>query len=202
MRLGVLGGTFDPVHVGHLTIAQEARDQLGLDRVLFIPAGRPLLRVAATVADGRHRLAMLRVAVGDNPAFAVSTMELDRPGPSYTVDTLDTLGREHGPDTALFFVIGADALAQITAWKDPCRVLGQCTLAVAPRPGHEPRAPVIEGCSAPARMTVLEGPAIGISASRVRERAAAGLSLRSWVPPGVDEYIASHGLYRKGGDEG
>lgn len=200
MRLGILGGTFDPVHLGHLIIAQEAAGRLALDRVLFIPAGRPYLRADEPSASGRRRLAMLRAAVRGNPLFDVSTVELDRPGPSYTVDTMEGLRSELGDDTDLYFIVGADTLADLPRWRSPERVLALCTMVAVTRPGHPLRTP--EGLErlcpgAGERIVALNGPEIGISATEVRRRVAEGRPVRYWVPAGVERYIERHGLYRK-----
>ena len=200
MRLGILGGTFDPVHLGHLIVAQEAAARLALDRVVFIPAGRPWLKAAAPLASGRHRLAMLRAAVRDNPAFEVSAVEVDRVGPSYTIDTLAGFQGEFGDDADLYFIVGADALADLPRWRSPERVLALCTMVAVARPGHPLRAP--DGLErlypgAGDRLVALGGPEIGISATEVRRRVAEGRPVHYWVPAAVERYIARHGLYRE-----
>lgn len=202
MKLGVLGGTFDPVHVGHLLLSESAREELGLDRVLFVPAGNPWRKAGRSVASAEHRLALLRLAVQDNPAFVVSTLEVERAGPTYTVDTLVTL-REQDPDAELFFIVGEDALADIPNWHSPQRLLELATLAVAARTGEGPswreaeqRLPGLA-----ARVVWLGTPLIEISATGVRERVRMGMSIRYRVPPDVEAYIRDHALYagRPGG---
>ncbi|MBI2935714.1 MAG: nicotinate-nucleotide adenylyltransferase [Chloroflexi bacterium] len=192
-KIGILGGTFDPVHLGHLIIAEEARAQLGLERVMFIPTGRPWLRPEQPVASAEHRLAMVRLAVQDNLAFAVSSIEVDRPGPSYTVDTLEELRRQQGPEAQFYLILGHDSLRQLPRWKDSSRLLTLCTLVVAPRQSQD-------GGSGrkPAGTVFLRTPLIGISATEIRRRIAVGEPVRYWVSAVVEEYIRTHNLYREG----
>lgn len=196
MRLGLLGGTFDPVHVGHLILAETAREQLRLDRVVFVPAGVPWRKAVVSITDSEHRLAMLRLATAGNAAFAVSDVEVTRAGPSYTAETLKALAKEH-PGAELFFLLGDDALADLPNWYQPRRILQLATLAVARRPGGGPAQP---GDEAPrglsAGLVRLEMPRIDISASAIRARVRDGLSVRYLVPDAVEEYIREHGLYR------
>lgn len=199
MKLGVMGGTFDPVHLGHLIIAEEARVQLGLARVLFIPTGQPWLKEGRTISAARHRLAMTRLAVADNPAFAVSRLEVDRPGPTYTVETLRQLHQRHGPGLELFFILGADSLETLPRWVEPARVLELSTLVAVPRPGHPDPAPGALEALAPGsrqQLRLLSEVHVGIGGTALRQRVAAGLSIRYWVPRPVEGYIAQHGLYR------
>ena len=135
MRIGVLGGTFDPIHLGHLIIAEETRDRLDLEEVCFVPARDPWMKAGQPLTSGHDRLSMARLAVEDNPFFRVSTLELERPGPSYTVDTLKALQKEYGPEAQLFFILGSDAFARFDEWKDPEGILGLATLVVVDRPG-------------------------------------------------------------------
>lgn len=198
-RLGILGGTFDPIHLGHLIIAEEARLQLSLDKVLFIPTGQPYLRSSQPSANGQHRLAMVRLAVEDNPRFEVSTVELEREGPTYTVDTLLELREEHGPEAELFLIIGQDSLNDLPRWHRPQELVQLCTLVVAPRPGANPVREDIARSAVPgvaANARILRSPLIGISGTELRRRAGAGVTLRYWVPPAVEEYIHAHRLYR------
>ena len=189
MKLGILGGTFDPVHLGHLIIAQEAQARLGLDRVLFIPTGQPWMKRGRSISPGEHRVAMVRLAVGDNPRFQVSSMEVDRPGPTYTVETLRALRREATEELEIFFIIGVDSLEGLARWKEPQGVLELCTLVAVSRPGH--REPDVAGHEV-RRLPEIQ---IGIGGSEIRVRVAAGLPIRYWVPPAVEEYIMRHGLY-------
>jgi nicotinate-nucleotide adenylyltransferase len=183
-RIGVFGGTFDPVHHGHLAIALAAVESLPLDRVLFVPARRSPLKDAAPVASEADRLAMLERAIDGEKRFAVSRAELERPAPSYTVDTLDALAGEG----RLFLILGADAAADISRWHRPDRIRELATIVVARRPGTS-GAPV-EGAIA------LDTPLMDVSARELRGRAARGRSLRYLVPDAVWRYIEEHKLYR------
>lgn len=199
-RWGILGGTFDPIHHGHLAIAEAAREELGLERVLFVPAGQPPHRAHAPGASAEDRAAMVALAIAGAPAFSLSRLELDREGPSYTVDTLTALAT--GAATDLRFILSAEAFAEFPTWHEAERVLALCRLVVLPREGHPApdlpalvaRLPALDG-----RVTLLDGPRIRLSASEVRGRAAAGLSVRYLVPDAVAAYIADHRLYRAGG---
>jgi nicotinate-nucleotide adenylyltransferase len=197
LRLGVLGGTFDPVHIGHLLLAEEAREQLGLESVLFVPAGQPWRKAARQISDGKHRLAMLRLAIDQNPAFEVSDVELERRGPSYTGETLARIREEH-KKAELFFVMGEDALADLPNWRDPDRILELAMLAVARRPGDDAANPDLVAI-APGREVWLSMPLIGISSSEIRERVGNGLSIRYRVPNAVEAYIRKQKLYKNSG---
>ena len=200
MRLGVLGGTFDPPHVGHLLLAEEARLALGLGQVLFTPAGGPWRKAGQELSPREDRLAMVRLAVADNPHFAVSALEIEREGPSYTAETLAALRDQFGPETELFFIMGADSLADFPHWRQPQRILELARLAVAERPEPED-VPLEEGLADDLaramreRVVWLDMPRIDISSTAVRDRVRRGLSIRCWVPPAVEEYIRQHGLY-------
>ena len=201
VKLGVLGGTFDPIHLGHLLIAEEAREHLGLDTVLFIPTGQPYLRPGSPLASAAHRLAMTRLGVADNPAFDVSAMEVERPGPTYTLDTLEALARERGEGLELFVVLGVDSARTLPRWHEPAQVLARCTPVVVVRPGAgEWDAQELDAlCPGVSRRTVhLQGPQLGISGTELRRRIACGSSIRHWVPRPVEEYIAQHKLYQEG----
>lgn len=202
--LGVFGGTFDPVHVAHLALAQEAAESLGLERVLFVPAGSPPHKPGVPVTPGADRLAMVELAIAGNERFVASRIELDRAGPSYTVDTLEALasGRpsEGVPSMAdLTLILSADAFMGLPSWHEPRRVLELARLAVAPRDGYPEAGPAFMETHFPdlaGRVVYLDGPRIRLSASALRERAAAGRSLRYLVPDAVAAYIGDHGLYR------
>ena len=202
MRLGILGGTFDPPHIGHLIIAQEAVAVLALDVALFIPTGRPWMKEGTSVTESAHRVAMLRLAVERNPAFKVSTVEVDRPGLSYTVDTLTALLEGEARGASLFFILGMDSLETLHRWKDPHRLFDLCTLVAVSRPGHTDfdRAS-LDGIrpNASSEVVFLEGPAIGISGAEIRRRARRGLPIAYWVPTEVERYIQEHGLYQEAG---
>jgi len=184
-RVGVFGGTFDPVHVGHLAIASAALESVPLDRVLFVLARRSPLKDRAPVAPESDRLAMLRLAVAEEPRFAVSRVELDREGPSYTVETLEQLA---GPDE-LFLILGADALVDLGRWHRPERISELATIVVAARPG----APAAKAAD---RRLLVDTPLCDISSRELRARAARGRSLRYLVPNTVWRYIEERGLYR------
>ncbi len=194
--VGILGGTFDPIHHGHLGIAEEARETLGLERVLFIPAATPPHKPGRPVSPVADRLAMVELAIAGNPAFAASDVELRRGGTSYTVDTLEALLADGLRQPWL--ILSAEALAGLATWRSPERVLDMARLAVVPRAGHdvldtawlEARFPGRGG-----RATFLPGPLLPISGSVVRRRAAVGRSVRYLVPDAVAAYIANHHLY-------
>ena len=181
----ILGGTFDPPHVGHLVLAECARAQLGARKVVFIPAGDPYRKSDRAVSSAQHRLAMLRLAVAGNPAFAIDERELRREGPTYTVDTLEELraeGHEH-----IVLVLGADAVADMPHWKQPDRIRELATLAVAPQDQQPP---------APPWNLVVDMPPVSISSTLIRRRAASAKPIRYLVSDSVARYIAEHGLYR------
>lgn len=188
-RLGVFGGTFDPVHVGHLIMAQEALSKLRLDRVLFVPAARPAHKRSRTIASAAHRVAMLRLAVRGVPQLQVSTLEVERGGVSFTVDTLESLARE---SRDLYFVMGQDSLDDFPTWRDPERIARLARLAVVPRgDGRLPRIrPELRG-----RVSLLDPPRIGISSSEIRRRLKRGLSVRWWMPDASLRYAIEKGLY-------
>lgn len=200
--LGVFGGTFDPVHVAHLALAQEAAESLGLERVLFVPAGSPPHKPGIAVTPGADRLAMVRLAIAGNDRFEAGRIELDRDGPSYTVDTLTALADEraaNGLAGDIVLILSADAFLGLPTWHEPRRVLELARLAVAPRDGYpEARADFLAAHfpDLAHRATFLDGPRIRLSASTLRDRAAAGRSLRYLVPDAVAAYIGDHGLYR------
>ena len=198
MRTGVMGGTFDPVHLAHLIIAEEARVELELDRVIFVPAGEPWMKSDLPISPAEHRVAMLRLATGDNSAFDVSTIEVDRHGPSYTVDTLEELYQEFGQANELFLLVGWDNLMGLPLWKAPYRISKLARLVSFPRPGFarpdlEELAAHIPGVKD--RVLTMEKPFISISSSEIRERVAEGKSIRYLVPDGVERYIRDYGLY-------
>ena len=197
MRLGILGGTFNPPHVGHLICAQEAHEQLQLDQVLFVPTGIPPHKQRREDDPGAaHRLALCRAAVAGDDRFAVSELEVLRTGPSYTVDTLKEL-HEQAPDNELFFIIGGDAAANLPQWRDPEGVLALATLAVARRRGTSAARleAVLHGLPGGERSRMLAMPQIGISSTLVRSRVRTGKPIRYLVPQGVAELISEHGLY-------
>ncbi len=177
--------------MGHLILAETAREELELDRVLFVPAGRPWRKSGRTIAPGGHRVRMVELAIEANPAFSVSTVEVETPGPSYTAETLARIQCE-SPDAELFLIVGRDALADLPYWHDPARVLALAMLAVAPRGGE----PAVETLEPRDRVVWLTMPLVEISATLVRELVGRGKSIRYLVPDAVREYIEAHGLYR------
>ena len=188
MRVGIFGGTFDPIHVGHLAIANAALEAVPLDRVVFIPAKRAPLKDRGPVASEADRFAMVELAVAGEPRFSVSRVELDREGPSYTVETLEQLS---GADE-LFLILGGDALAALPRWKDTDRIAKLATLVVAERPGAPERV-------GNATVEVFDAPRLDISSRELRARAARGRSLRYLVPEPVWRHIEARGLYRAEG---
>jgi nicotinate-nucleotide adenylyltransferase len=197
-QVGIMGGTFDPIHHGHLVAAEEARWQFGLDRVLFVPTGRPWQK-PVDVSPAEDRYLMTAIATAPNPDFLISRIELDTPGPTYTVDTLRRLRVELGEGTRLFFVTGADAVLQILTWKQQDRVLAFAEFIAATRPGSDlgaleellQRVPGAAG-----RVHRMEIPALAISSTDIRARVAAGAPFQYLVPEGVARYIEKRGLYR------
>jgi nicotinate-nucleotide adenylyltransferase len=194
-RVGVMGGTFDPVHLGHLVAASEVAHRFGLDEVVFVPTGRPWQKDDRNVTPAEDRYLMTVIATASDPRFRVSRVDVDRPGPTYTVDTLRDLRDEYAAasvDAELFFITGADALTSITSWHDAEEVLSLAHLVGVTRPGHALRDPGLPGGS----VTLVEVPALAISSTDCRARVAAGAPIRYLVPGGVVEYVAKRGLYR------
>lgn len=201
-RIGMLGGTFDPIHAGHLALARVALDQLGLERILFVPAGRPPHKRGRPITSPEDRLAMVELAIAGEPRFEVSRIEIDRPGPSYTADTAEVLVAEPTSDDRpvdLTVILSAETFADLPSWHEPARLLRLARIAVAPRAGHP--APTsrwlaqrLHGFTD--RVDVLEGPHLDISATDIRARVAAGRSIAGLVPPPVASYIEAHHLYR------
>ena len=194
--VGIMGGTFDPIHHGHLVIAEEAREALGLERVVFMPAAMPPHKPGRPVTPAVDRLAMLQLAIKDNDAFEVGTVEIERGGPSFTVDTLAELAA--GGVGEPWLILSAEALASFPSWRRPDRILDLARLAVVPRGGYETLDEAWVRAHLPGRedrFRFLPGPLLPISGSVVRRRAAAGRSVRYLVPDGVARYIADHSLY-------
>jgi nicotinate-nucleotide adenylyltransferase len=199
LRLGILGGTFDPIHFGHLLAAEEARVPLGLDRVLFAPAGAPPHKQGHSILPVAHRLAMVRLAIADNPAFVITTVDIDRPGPHYTVDMVRLLRDEWGVSTEeTLFIMGADSLAHLLSWHQPARLIELCRLAVVARPGYRANLAGLEVVlpNLGHRLDWVEMPVLGISSSELQRRVREGRSIRYQVPAAVARYVAEHELYR------
>ncbi|GAB4530597.1 MAG: nicotinate-nucleotide adenylyltransferase [Anaerolineae bacterium] len=197
MRLGILGGTFDPIHFGHLLAAEEGRTVLSLDRVLFAPAGDPPHK--HVILPISHRLAMVNLAIADNPAFAVSTVDIERSGPHYTVDTIRLLRDEWGTEAnETFFIMGADSLAHLLIWHRPDQLIKLCRLAVVTRPGYRADLRRLEEAlpGITDRLDWVEMPVLGISSSDLQRRVREGRSIRYQVPAAVARYVAEHRLYQ------
>lgn len=193
-RLGVLGGSFDPPHLGHLVIASEACARRGLERVLFTPAAAPPHKIAEQSTPAAVRLEMTALAIADDQRFAISEVEVER-GLVYTCDTMAAVAADH-PGHDLVFIMGSDSLLQFATWHDPDGLLALCSLAVALRPGDDLAAVSLAAARWGAgRVSVLEAPLIGVSSSGVRARVAAGQPIRYLVPPAVETLVREHGLY-------
>jgi nicotinate-nucleotide adenylyltransferase len=199
MRLGLFGGTFDPIHLGHLILAEQCREACALDRVWFIVAGAPPHKLGGRTAIA-HRLEMVRIAIAGHPAFEVSEIEAQSPGPHYSVETLEAIHRDL-PDAELFFLIGADSLADLPHWRQPDRIARLANVVVVNRPGIDPP----EGMPWPdfgpdaKLLRSVTIPPIGIASHDLRRRLVEGRSVRYLVPRGVEAYIEAHAIYRAGG---
>lgn len=198
MNIGVLGGTFDPIHNGHLIVAEEARARVNLAETLFVPAGQPWLKTDRPISAVEHRVEMVHLAIADKPYFKLSTVDIDRAGASYTIDTIADLQGQIGAEDELFLILGWDSLAELPQWHEPSQLITMCRLVVVPRPGYpRPKLKKLEA-SIPGisqRVMVMDGPEIDISASLVRERVVKGLYVRHLVPEPVNRYIKQHKLY-------
>jgi nicotinate-nucleotide adenylyltransferase len=200
-RIGILGGTFDPPHVGHLWLATLARDAIGLDRVLFMPAAQPPHKRLRGMSSATDRLLMTRLAIAGDEAFELTLIEMERPGPSYTIDSVDELQRAYGDDAQLFLLMAADTLAQIDSWREPDALLERVEWVVGPRPGVPmPERSALDDRfgERASRIHLLSGPSLDVSSTQIRERVAAGDAIRYLVPRGVEELITDRGLYRRG----
>jgi nicotinate-nucleotide adenylyltransferase len=200
-RIGILGGTFDPPHIGHLWLATLAADALNLDRILFMPAAQPPNKRQQPLTRATDRLLMTRLAITGEPRFGLTMIEMERPGPSYTIDSVEQLQASY-PDAQLFLVMAADSLRQIDTWREPDRLLSMIEWAVGPRPGTE--MPTAEGLRerfgpAAGRIHLVDGPSLDVSSSQIRERVAGGHAIRYLVPRAIEELIASRRLYRPRG---
>jgi len=192
VRVGVMGGTFDPIHHGHLVAASEVASVFDLDEVVFVPTGRPWQKSAGTVSEPEHRYLMTVIATASNPRFTVSRVDIDRPGLTYTIDTLRELQSQR-PGAQLFFITGADALQQIIEWKSSEDLFSLAHFVGVTRPGHR-----LSGAGLPAdRVSLMEVPAMAISSTDCRARVAKGEPVWYLVPDGVVQYIAKYSLYRQ-----
>ena len=205
--VGIMGGTFDPVHIGHLAAAEEARDALGLDRILFVPAGIPPHKPERAITGPGHRVAMLELAIATNDAFELSRIELERPGLSFTLDTVEQLAaeaRRAGSEPDLTVILSAESFRGLPTWHQPERLLALARIAVVPRGGFPPPGRAwlkqhFPGCEA--RVSFLDAPHLRLSATDIRGRVAAGRSIRYLVPDAVIAYIEDHGLYQISGGQ-
>jgi nicotinate-nucleotide adenylyltransferase len=202
-RIGLLGGTFDPIHYGHLVIAEEVRYTLDLAELVFIPTGQPPHKPGRTITPAHHRLAMLQLAIASNPHFTISQVDLERPGPSYTVDTLSLLRQQWNAQTAFYFIIGGDSLEELLTWRDPAGVLAQLNYLVAvQRPGYEEPSGYRESLEArlpgiKLRLIMVRAPQLDISATDLRLRVAEGRPIKYQTPEAVEQYIEHYGLYKE-----
>ena len=197
LKIGILGGTFDPIHEGHLLIAESARVCLHLDKVIFIPAGRPWLKSDRRVTSPGHRLAMVELAIRDNPHFEVSDIEIERPGPTYTVDTLSELRRSMAEGTELYLILGMDSIRELVRWHRPDLIFEMCVVVAVSRPGVanvsiselEREFPSSTG-----RLRIIDGPMVDTSATEIRFNASEDAPLYG-IPDSVRDYIREHALY-------
>lgn len=199
-RVGILGGTFDPPHIGHLWLATLAADSLGLGHVLLMPAARPPHKGRKAVSNTADRVMMTRLAISGDPGLDLSLVEMERPGPSFTVDSLAQLRAHLGDDVGLVLIMASDSFAEIESWREPDRLLELAEWAVGPRPGTplpEPGALHERFGAAAARIHLLDGPSLDVSSSDIRARVAAGRPIRYLVPRAVEELITVRGLYRR-----
>jgi nicotinate-nucleotide adenylyltransferase len=200
MKTGILGGTFDPIHNGHLAIAEEARAYLNLTEVLFLPAGQPWMKSDKSISSARHRVAMVPLAIEGRPYFKLSRIEVEHKGPSYSVDTIAKLKAQSDETSDLYFIVGWDSLAQLPRWKEPSKLIEMCFLVVVPRPGFtrpDMKALEAETPGLSKRVILLDKPRIDISATDIRNKVAQGLSIQQLVPEKVARYIKENGLYQK-----
>ena len=192
-RVGVMGGTFDPIHHGHLVAGSEVAHIFALDEVIFVPTGEPYQKSGREISSAEDRYLMTVIATASNPRFSVSRVDIDRPGPTYTIDTLRDLADANGPGTDLYFITGADALANILTWHDVDALFGLAHFIGCTRPGHR-----LTGQGLPdGKVSLVEIPALAISSSECRHRVAAGEPVWYLVPDGVVQYIAKRGLYQR-----
>lgn len=197
LRLGVMGGTFDPIHHGHLVAASEVQARFALDEVVFVPTGQPWQKAGKKVSQPEDRYLMTTIATASNPRFSVSRVDIERPGPTYTVDTLRDIRALRGPQIEIFFITGADALSQILTWKGIDELFDLAHFVGVSRPGVQLGAADISHLPED-KVTLLEVPALSISSTTCRDRVAQGLPIWYLVPDGIVQYIAKRGLYQLG----
>ena len=200
VNIGIMGGTFDPVHNGHIAVATEAKKRLDLGCVIFVPAGRPWLKSERPVTPAEHRFEMVRLAIAPYTDFRISAIEVDRAGPSYTIDTIAEVRAELESGDEFFFIMGWDSLAQLPKWHQATRLVELCRLVAVPRPGYslpDMKALEAEIPGISDRVVLLDKPEIDISATEIRERVARGQPISHLVPEDVERYIREEGLYAK-----
>lgn len=198
MKTGILGGTFDPVHIGHLKVAEEVKKRLGLQNVIFVPAGQPWMKSNKTITPVEQRVEMVRLAIAGHPDFELSLSEVNRPGSTYTVQTIREFRRKFGEGAEIYFIIGRDGLWRLPQWRSVGQLIKLCRIAVVPRPGFslpdmdamEKQVPGLSGS-----VVLLDKPEIDVSATEIRRRVAQGVPWKTMVPAPVAEYIKEHGLY-------
>ena len=203
-RIGVIGGTFDPIHYGHLAAAEEARVRVNLEKVLFVVALLPPHKLDEDVTPVEHRLAMVRLGIASNPHFEISLVDVDRPGPSFTVDTISMLQEQWGPDTELFFVMGLDSLVEVPTWHQPERLIRLCHLVAVSRPRFEVDMRQLEASVSgiSSRVEIIDMPEVDISSSDLQRRVKEGLPIKYQVPEEVERYIIEHRLYEQSAGSG
>ncbi len=203
-KLGIMGGTFDPIHYGHLVLAEQIRTKFNLDRIYFIPSGNPPHKDSGRVSDKRHRFNMTLLATVTNPHFEVSKLEINKEGPSYTIDTVKAILGKINEQDRIFFITGADALRELDTWKDPEELFRLCSFIGATRPGYDRREVEMKiekmQTDYGASIDLTEVPALAISSTEIRDRVQSGLSIKYLVPESVEQYIYKNGLYMDDGD--
>jgi len=199
MQVGIMGGTFDPPHIAHLIIAEVARVRLGLDKIVFIPSGDPWMKSDHVVTSAGKRVEMVGLAVSTNPAFSLSLIEVNRPGPTYSIDTIEQLSGEVGYDVGLFLLLGWDSVADLPSWKAPYRISKMARIVAFPRPGFARPDPAGLETAMPGiaeRIIFIDEPSLSISSTCIRQRVMEGKSVRYMVPDAVMQYIIEHNLYK------
>ena len=191
-KLGIFGGTFDPIHLGHLILAEELKEELGLQKVIFVPSANPPHKGSSVLSEAKHRFMMTQIAIQDNPAFVLSDLELKREGKSYTIETINQF-KELYPQSELYLLLGSDVLEELHLWKEPEKIFEQIKVVIAKRPGFDKMYPQNSYVK---KSQVISIDGLNISSSRIRERVKAGKSVRYLVPPGVEEFIQAKNLYK------
>ena len=197
MKIGVLGGTFDPIHNGHLAVAEEARAYLNLNEVIFLPAGQPWMKSDRSISPARHRTAMIGLALQARPYFKSSTIEIEHQGPSYSVNSMAELKAQAVEPTDWYFILGWDNLSKIPQWREPAKLIEMCFLAAVPRPGYErPNMKILEAAlpGISKKVILMDKPRLEISATDIRNKVAQGIPISGLVPEAVEKYIRENGL--------